>query len=119
MKIDRAFIDFPPIEPSGKVDDAEGILWPILHKAMVLIAEYRQAVRGVAQGSEIAEKAVKMAVLKACDSLRDDLLPACNIRLQDKALIGCNDADVPAVGYLPKWILLEMKKERENVGASF
>ena len=47
-----------------------------------VLAEFRERIRSI--GMELVDKESKLKVMKACDDLRDDILPNLGVRLEDR-----------------------------------
>lgn len=102
---------------NGRRDVLESTAYPVVASLLYAAADLRQALRTFAQSSGAPSDGFrKDALLVACDSLRDDYLPAHGIRLQDR-----NDttegikADLPAIGLVDAKLLAAEKNEKAEV----
>uniref|UniRef100_A0A0V0J4L5 cysteine--tRNA ligase n=2 Tax=Schistocephalus solidus TaxID=70667 RepID=A0A0V0J4L5_SCHSO len=102
------------ISPSANHETLEEHAWPVVARALYLVADLRQSLRVYAQSPVAKSVEIHAPVLTACDRFRDDLLPAHGIRLQDRMTIsgGASTVEVPAIGIVDASLLAAEKRDK-------
>uniref|UniRef100_A0A183S903 Cysteinyl-tRNA synthetase n=1 Tax=Schistocephalus solidus TaxID=70667 RepID=A0A183S903_SCHSO len=102
------------ISPSANHETLEEHAWPVVARALYLVADLRQSLRVYAQSPVAKSVEIHAPVLTACDRFRDDLLPAHGIRLQDRMTIsgGTSTVEVPAIGIVDASLLAAEKRDK-------
>ncbi|KAH9286699.1 Cysteine--tRNA ligase, cytoplasmic [Echinococcus granulosus] len=97
----------------GEVEALETEAWPVVARLLYATADLRQGVRLLAQSGG----PLKVQLLTTCDRLRDDYLPVHGIRLQDRADIATDKADLPAIGLVEAKLLTTERREKAERAA--
>jgi cysteinyl-tRNA synthetase len=88
---------------NGQVVNEEEIILPFLD----VLSEFREKVRSTARS--IDNPAIKSAILKECDLIRDEKLPNLGVRLED------HEGSPTVIKYVGKEVMMREKELREKL----